>query len=117
MLVLEGKASEFHVMLADRRQDEDYVGLLRKFEKRFGYRDLPGTLQMQFLGARQKSGENIEDWADRILSLATKAVRDLQDEHIYQQAILRLCLRCIDKELTKTLLSLDLGLLRMQLIR
>jgi len=59
------------------------------------------TLQMQFLGARQKSGESIEDWTDRILSLATKAFRDLPDEHMYQQAILRLCQGCIDKEAGK----------------
>jgi len=88
-------------MLVDRGRDEDYVGLLRKFEKRFGYQDLPETLQMQFLGARQKSGESVEDWADRILSLATKAFRDLPDEHMYQQAILRLCQGCIDKEAGK----------------
>ena len=99
---LEGKASEFYAMLADRGQDENYADLVRKFEKRFGYQDLPETLQMQFLGARQKSNESIEDWADRVLSLATRAFRDLPDDHMYRQAILRLCQGCIDKEAGKS---------------
>lgn len=89
-------------MLADRGQDENYADLVRKFEKRFGYQDLPETLQMQFLGARQKSNESIEDWADRVLSLATRAFRDLPDDHMYRQAILRLCQGCIDKEAGKS---------------
>ena len=95
---LEGKASEFYAMLADRKQDENYVDLIRKFEKRFGFQDLPETLQMQFLSARQKPSESIEDWADRVVSLATKAFRDLPDDHMYSQAILRFCQGSIDKD-------------------
>lgn len=48
----EGKTSEFYAMLADRQQYQDYMGLVRKFEKHFGYQGLPETLQMQFLSAR-----------------------------------------------------------------
>lgn len=33
---LERKVSEFHTMLADRRQDNTYIALVRRFEKRFG---------------------------------------------------------------------------------
>jgi hypothetical protein len=30
-----------------------------------------------------------EDWADRVLSLATRAFRDLPETHMYQQAVVR----------------------------
>lgn len=71
---------------------------MRKLEKRFGFKELPETAQVQFQNARQALEESLEDWADRVLSLATKAFRGLPDEHMYQQAILRLCQGAADKE-------------------
>jgi hypothetical protein len=49
------------------------MDLIRKLEKRFGFRELPETPQVQFNNARQTP----EDWADRVLSLATRALREL----------------------------------------
>ena len=40
----------------------------------------------------------MEDWADRLLSLATKAFRHLPEDHASTQAILRFCQGCSDKE-------------------
>jgi hypothetical protein len=39
-----------------------------------------------------------EDWADLVLSLATRAFRDLPETHMYQQAVVRLCQGAADKE-------------------
>ena len=41
------------------------------------------------MGAHQNHNEKLEDWADRLLSLATQAFRDLSEYHIYTQAIWR----------------------------
>lgn len=71
---------------------------MAKIEKRFNFVDLPETLQIQFMGAHQNHNDKVEDWADRLLSLATKAFRDLPEDHIYTQAIWRLCQGCYDKE-------------------
>ena len=38
------------------------------------------------------------NWADRVLSLATRAFRDLPETHMYQQAVVRLCQGAADKE-------------------
>ena len=35
---------------------------------------------------------------DRVLSLATRAFRDLPEKHMYQQAVLRFCQGAVDKE-------------------
>lgn len=95
---LDGKASDFYTNIISRNQNIDYFDLVRKMEKRFNFVDLPETLQVQFLGAHQNVGEKLEDWADRLLSLATKAFCDLPENHAYSQAILRLCQGCCDKE-------------------
>jgi hypothetical protein len=44
------------------------MDLIRKLEKRFGFRELPETAQVQFNNARQTPDELPEDWADRVLS-------------------------------------------------
>jgi hypothetical protein len=75
-----------------------YMDLIRKLEKRFGFRELPETAQVQFNNARQTSDELLEVWADRVLSLATRAFRDLPETHMYQQAVVRLYQGASDKE-------------------
>ena len=61
-------------------------------------RELPETAQVQFNNARQTPDELLEDWADRVLSLATRAIRDLPETHMYQQTLVRLCQGAADKE-------------------
>ncbi|MEW8340211.1 MAG: hypothetical protein AB2708_10225, partial [Candidatus Thiodiazotropha taylori] len=39
----------------------------------------------------------MEEWADRVLTLATKAFRGLPDDHIQKQAVLRFCHGCYDR--------------------
>jgi hypothetical protein len=70
------------------------MDLIQKLEKRFGFRELPETAQVQFNNARQTP----EDWADRVLSLATRALIDLHETHMYQQVVMRLCQGAADKE-------------------
>jgi hypothetical protein len=60
-----------------------YMDLIRKLEKRFGFRELPEMAQVQFNNARQTPEELLEDCADRVLSLATRAFRDLPETHMY----------------------------------
>lgn len=96
---MEGKASEYYALIVERNRNVEYGDLVRKLEKRFGFKELPETAQVQFQNATQALEESLEnDWGDRVLLLATKAFRDLPDEHMYQQAILRLCQGASDKE-------------------
>lgn len=88
---MEGKASEYYALIVERNRNVEYGDLVRKLEKLFGFKELPETAQVQFQNARQALEESLEDWTDRVLSLAKKAFKDLPDEHMYQQPILRLC--------------------------
>ena len=54
--------------------------------------------QVQFSNARKTPDELLEDWADRILSLATRGFGDLPENHMYQQEVVRFCQEAADKE-------------------
>jgi hypothetical protein len=43
---LDGKASEYYALLVERNQEMGYMDLIRKLEKRFGFRELPETAQV-----------------------------------------------------------------------
>ena len=73
-----------------------YKDLIMKIEKRFGFRELPETAQVQFNNAHQTPEELLEDWADRVLS--TRAFGDLPENHMYQQEVVRFCQGAADKE-------------------
>ncbi|KAH3848775.1 hypothetical protein DPMN_091155 [Dreissena polymorpha] len=57
--------------------DMGYFDMIQRVEKRFGYQDLPDTATIAFNNARQDVEEDIDDWADRIMTLTTNAFRDL----------------------------------------
>lgn len=95
---LTDKASDFYALVTERRDDMTYFELLRKLEKRFGQKELPETAHARFLQATQTSDEELEDWADRAQTLANKAFKGLSERHIVNQAIVRFCQGCQDKE-------------------
>ena len=46
----------------------------------------------------QFQGEDLEDWADRVQTLANKAFKGLPEHHMTKQAVVRFCQGCYDKE-------------------
>ncbi|MES9883031.1 MAG: hypothetical protein ABW185_19365, partial [Sedimenticola sp.] len=53
--------------------------------------ELPASAQAKFNQATQTKTEPIEDWADRVLTMATRAFADLPEFYSNQQAISRFC--------------------------
>ncbi|KAH3781670.1 hypothetical protein DPMN_159571 [Dreissena polymorpha] len=72
----------------DREVELGYLEVIDKLERRFGHRELPETVRVTFSSARQGEEESVDDWADRVLTLALKAIRDLPEENMVQQSIL-----------------------------
>ena len=64
---------------------------MSRLEKRFGVKLLAGTAQARFQQATQASGEWLEDWADRVLTLTTKAFKTLPEHYFSKQAVVRFC--------------------------
>jgi hypothetical protein len=65
-------------------------------EKRFNLHKSEATLQVQFNNARQSENEDIDEWADGLLVLADKAFRNLPDEYVTNQVVIKLCQGCLD---------------------
>ncbi|KAH3797518.1 hypothetical protein DPMN_151099 [Dreissena polymorpha] len=97
-LCLTDKASEYYALVMDREVELGYHEVVDKLERRFGYRDLPETARVTFCSARQGEEESVDDWADRVLTLAGKAYRDLPEAYMLQESILRFCMGAREKE-------------------
>ena len=75
--------------------------LSRKKETKFGARELPATAQARFQQVTQSPTESLEDWADRLLTLASRAFKDLPEHYSTQQAIARFCQGLADKSVAR----------------
>ena len=93
---LTGKAADFYSVLGDQKGITYHV-LMKKLENRFGARELPATAQARFQQATQSLTESLEDWADRVLTLASRAFRDLPEHYSTLQAITRFSQGLADK--------------------
>ena len=95
---LTGKAADFYAILLEQKHTLNYRQLLNKLESRFGAKELPATAQGLFQQATQAPRETLEDWADRILTLATRAFKGLPEHYSNSQAVVRFCQGLTDKE-------------------
>jgi hypothetical protein len=88
---LEDKAGEYFTLLLERDPQITYPEIIEKLEKRFGFQDVPEMSMIQFNNCKQDKHASLEDWADRVLSLANKAFRELPEAYMNKQATLRFC--------------------------
>jgi len=95
---LTDRAADFHATLTEQNEDFSFRGLMRRLEKRFGSKELPETAQARFSDAMQQANESLEEWSDRVMTLATRAFRDLPERYSNQQAVVRFCQGLYDKE-------------------
>ncbi|KAH3898042.1 hypothetical protein DPMN_022239 [Dreissena polymorpha] len=54
--------------------------------------------RVTFSSARQGENESVDDWADRVCTLAGNAYRDLSDDYVLQKSILRFCMGAKERE-------------------
>ena len=95
---LTGKVADFYAILLEQKHTLNYRQLLNKLESRFGAKELPATAEGLFQQATQAPRETLEDWADRIMTLATRAFKDLPEHYSNSQAVVRFCQGLTDKE-------------------
>lgn len=95
---LSGKASEYFALLSQRDHTISFHEIIRKMERRFGREGLPQTAQAEFGNLKQNQGESLETWADRVLTLATRAFTELPEFYMNQQAVSKFCQGALDKE-------------------
>ena len=101
MWSLEGKALDFLTITKIDLEKYSFRKIMKKLETRFGVKELTETSKAKFRQAFQKQDESLEDWADRVMTLATPAFVDLPENHLEKEAIARFCQGCTDKEAAK----------------
>lgn len=101
MWSLEGKALDFFTITTSDIEKYYFRKIIKKLEARFGVKELTETSKAKFRQSSQKPDESLEDWADRVMTLATPAFKDLPEEHLKQEAINRFCQGCTDKDAAK----------------
>ncbi|KAH3818468.1 hypothetical protein DPMN_120189 [Dreissena polymorpha] len=74
---------------------------MQRLQERFGARELPATEQGRFQDVQQEVGESLDDWSDRVLTLATTAFRDVAYAYDTEQAVTKFCHGLLDKEAGK----------------
>jgi hypothetical protein len=99
--------------LIERNAFVAFDEIMDKMEKRFGNIPQPDTAQEQLSNSRQLPDEKIEDWADRVQQLAVLAFPDWPEQHMFKQAIKRICHGCIDREAGQHVVNLDLTYIEM----
>ncbi|XP_052224997.1 serine/arginine repetitive matrix protein 2-like [Dreissena polymorpha] len=98
---LEGKALDFFTITTTENERYSFRRLMKSLESRFGTKELRETSKAKFRQAVQEQEESLEDWADRMLTLATPAFADLPEDHMRFVAISRFCQGCNDREAAK----------------
>ena len=101
MWSLEGKALDFLTITKIDLEKYSFRKIMKKLETRFGVKELTETSKAKFRQAFQKQDESLEDWADRVMTLATPAFVDLPEDHLKKEAIARFCQGCTDKDAAK----------------
>ena len=97
MWSLEGKALDFTTITSDIEK-YSFWRIIKKLEARFGVKELTETSKVKFQQASQGPDESLEDWSDRVMTLATPAFVDLQEDHLKQEAIAKFSQGCCDKD-------------------
>ena len=83
-------------------------GYYARLEKRFGFAEIPETAQIKLHSLTQVAEESFEEWADRVLQLASRAFQNLPEEFMINQAISRICHGCNDRDAGQYVVNLHL---------
>ena len=98
---LDGKALDYFTITTQMGEYFSFREIMHKLEERFGAKELLETSKAKFQQASQHPKEDLEDWADRVLTLATPAFRKLPEQHRSEEAISKFCQNCRDKDAGK----------------
>jgi hypothetical protein len=77
-IIFNGSLVNNCILLHKKGEERSYRSLCDKLEARFGEQILPGGAQTQFYQTNQSPGKSIDDFVDRLLCLAGKALSSLR---------------------------------------
>ena len=98
-ILLDGKALDYYVSNKPGHGDYNSIEeVFSKFRARFGRAELPQSLRSEFQTLCQRSEETINDWADRVHSMASDAFDGMADNYVSEETVRCFCQGLFDKE-------------------
>ncbi|KAH3705629.1 hypothetical protein DPMN_080706 [Dreissena polymorpha] len=98
---LEGKALDYFTIETSMGEWLSYTDIILKKERRFGTKELPELSKVTFHQAIQGQQESLEEWTDRVLTLATPAFRNIPEQYKREEIVSKFCQGCMDNEAGK----------------
>ncbi|XP_013398410.1 uncharacterized protein LOC106164909 [Lingula anatina] len=98
---LKGKALSFFTKLTRSNPLITFPALMNKLDIVFRKEYIPETSRAEFHQAAQLPTETLNEWACRVLLLATDAYPDLPESFTLKECITKFCQGCIDQEAGK----------------
>ena len=89
-MLVEDKALDYYVSNEPRHRGYGNIEeAFNKFRARFSRTELPQSLRGEFHQLRQKPEESIDDWADRVQSVASNAFVGMADDFLTEETVRR----------------------------
>ena len=95
---LQSKALDYYTLLVKGQGHMSYRRLVQRLGDRFGEKELPAAIQAKFQQACQTVEESMEEWADRVLTLGSRAFQKLPEEFVTPQVVNKFCQGLMDRE-------------------
>ena len=82
---LDGTALEYYFTITSREENMKWDELNKHFEARFGGDDLVSAARMELQGCKQKPKESIQEWADRVFEICTRAIPSVAGKEFFDE--------------------------------
>ena len=94
---LEGPPAEFFVIVSDTQGAQTCQSMLEKLEKRYGVLDDEEVMVGKLNAARQRQGESLEAWLERVQTMAMQAFAGCPERFITRESLRIFCGNCWDQ--------------------
>lgn len=103
---VEGPALKYFYILSSRGEELSFPEIASRFEQRFGKGTLQAASQVEFYSMTQGEEESLEQWGDRVMEIAQRALgTKVPGEVLQEQAVLRFATGCNDTRVGRKLME------------
>lgn len=103
---VEGPALKYFYILSSRGEELSFPEIASRFEQRFGKGTLQAASQVEFYSMSQGEEESLEQWGDRVMEIAQRALgAQVPGEVLQEQAVLRFAMGCNDTRVGRKLIE------------
>ena len=104
---LDGAALEYYYVITSREKGMSWHDINKQFEAKFGGEELVAAARIELVNCRQKPKEAVQEWADRVHELCTRAIPpEASKEYFNDMAVQYFASGAYDHDVSKHLLTI-----------